>query len=215
MLFRSLLRDSIEFIDRQVSLNIDAAGGWYKSISVPDIQNYLERASDGMAIEFIRFTNQINPTRLKIFDTRKDSTAYLVLGLDGHNLRHTFLTNGYELEHRSLQRYYNGIKYNLNDSLTYLRYFRPIEKLIGSAQQIYISADGVYNQVNLNTLFDGNAYLIDRYSFKQLTNLQELVSRETDSLAVPGLAVFFARPDYLKGMEKNQDRKSTRLNSSH
>lgn len=201
------LKDSIELIDRQVYLNIEAAGGWIQSVTAPEIQNYLKIKPGGVALEFIRFTNQINPTRLKIFDAKKDSTAYLVLGLNGNELRYTFLKNGYELEHRILQRYYNGIKNNLNDSLTYYKYFKPLEQVIGSASRIYLSADGVYNQINLNTLFDGSRFLIDRFNFSQMTNLQELASTKSDNFPDRGRAVFFARPDYLNATDKHLESK--------
>ena len=56
-------------------------------------------------------------------------------------------------------------------------FWQPVDRLLGGVQAVYVSVDGVYNKVNLNTLYlpDEGRYLLEKYFVKYLTNTRDLL----------------------------------------
>ena len=87
------------------------------------------------------------------------------------------LKNGKHLETRYLKYYRNTIKAKRKDRYSYKQYWSKIDPLVAGKNTIYVSPDGVYNQINLNTLQkpDGK-FLVDEKSFILLTNSKDLIA---------------------------------------
>ena len=87
------------------------------------------------------------------------------------------LTDGNILESQSVKAYKNAIKFKLEDTKSYDVFWKPFEPYLNDVKKIYFSPDGVFHQVNVNTLYNGvrKRYVIDDYevigviSGKQLT----------------------------------------------
>lgn len=87
------------------------------------------------------------------------------------------ITNGKELEGKYVKYYRNAIKFNLDDKNTFDRYWARISGVIPSdKKRLFISPDGVYNQMNLETIKrpDGK-YLIENYQFVQIANTKDVL----------------------------------------
>ncbi|MEQ8924729.1 MAG: tetratricopeptide repeat protein, partial [Fulvivirga sp.] len=99
-------------------------------------------------------------------------------------------TKSKHLDKQYFQQYRNAITYQMQDTISYKTYWQPI---IDSIQQhmtqnqmperIYFSNDGIYNQINLNTLYNTTEkhYVLDETDVIILTNTKELL--EVDSTA--------------------------------
>jgi CHAT domain-containing protein/Tfp pilus assembly protein PilF len=151
-----------------------------KKLSWQEIQKTLKQGE--AAVEVLRFRNY-DPQSGGVF-AEKITYAFLVLtstSTPGPAL--ITLNNGNDMEGKFLTFYRNNIQYNLHDEYSYRNYFEPLAGFLKRAgiTRIYFSPDGVYNQVNINTLYNlmTEKYLIDEYDIRLVTNTRELVERET------------------------------------
>lgn len=80
--------------------------------------------------------------------------------------------------------------------------------------RIYFSPDGIYNQINLNALYDHQKkqYVLDEVEIHQMVNTKQLVQSEPSNATV-GTAALFGRPTFtssefvdLPGTEKEIDQ---------
>lgn len=92
---------------------------------------------------------------------------------------------GTAMETRFYNFYKNTVKFQVHDKRSYEVFWRPINDLIAGASTIYISADGVYNKVNINTIFNINTenYLIEDYFVKYISSTKDLLNRPSPSEA--------------------------------
>lgn len=106
------------------------------------------------------------------------------------------IPNGNQLEKYFLPYYRNAIRSRIDDRLTYDQFWLPIKKKLSSFQRLYLSPDGVYNQINLNTLQNTvtNQFLIDEIQLVYLTNTSDLLHKQNE--AVASSAVLVGRPSY-------------------
>ena len=93
-------------------------------------------------------------------------------------------TKSKHLERQFYDRYRNSITYKLVDTLSYDTYWKPIkEKLLQLSpngkipHRVYLSNDGIYNQINLNTLNNpvNGQYILDETDIVILTNTKDLL----------------------------------------
>ena len=111
------------------------------------------------------------------------------------------LENGQQLETRYLKYYRNAIQQRIVDDHSYAQYWGAIEVALGSKKVIYVSPDGIYNQVNLNTLRKpGAEFIINRFDVVIVGNSKDLVSLKNRA-ARPSKknAMLVGFPDYGKG----------------
>jgi CHAT domain-containing protein len=96
------------------------------------------------------------------------------------------IKNGQELETRYSKYYRNTIQQRGDDQFSYDQFWAAIEPTVTSKKIVYVSPDGVYNQINLNTLKkkDGQ-FVISQCDLVILGNSKDLVSLKTKKAAVP------------------------------
>jgi CHAT domain-containing protein len=76
-----------------------------------------------------------------------------------------------ELEKRLLVNYKNSIRNLTPESVTYEKLWLPIKDNLADLNRIYVSPDGIYNLVNLNSLRSKEGeYVIDRYLIEMVPN---------------------------------------------
>ncbi len=94
------------------------------------------------------------------------------------------------------------MKNKVNDVQSFAHFWDPFEKVLGSKKTIYVSLDGVYNQVNLNTLKKtGGDFLIKKYDFVLLSNLRDILDRnEKANRVAEKNATLIGFPDYGSGI---------------
>ncbi|MBI3481437.1 MAG: tetratricopeptide repeat protein [Bacteroidetes bacterium] len=108
------------------------------------------------------------------------------------------LNNPEELENKFNRYYHNAIKSQLKDENSYEQYWKPIGEKVKGIKKIYVSVDGVYNQINLNTLYNSTTgkYLTDEVEIQLVSSTKDLItSNKTASLKIQNLTMF-GYPDY-------------------
>jgi CHAT domain-containing protein/tetratricopeptide (TPR) repeat protein len=167
-----------------------SSGYGSQKITYKEIRNSL---SDTEAVlEFIR---------VQTYNQRfeKDSRyVALVLTKDTDLPKMVLLDNGLQMETRFAKYYRNTVQQRIKDDHSYEQYWGRIEPEFKGKKMIYISPDGVYNQINLNTLKkpDGD-FVINRYDLVIVGNSKDLIplkSKKTKTQKKTAALVGF--PDY-------------------
>lgn len=180
-LIDSLNEHANEIERKLVTGSSDFARTYDQSIPTwEQIKNKL--ADDEVAVEIIRY-RVADP---EIGGAFTEEVNYLALVIDNksESPRAVHLTRGNLMEGRYLNNYRNSIRYQIMDDYTYNELWKPLEKQFKGAKKIYISPDGVYNQVNLSTLVNPETgeYLIKEIEIQEVTSTRDLLSnRKGDS----------------------------------
>ena len=113
-----------------------------KQIKSSALQQQL--SADEAAVEIVRiqqFKRQFN-----------EQVIYVALVLDTEGISMTKFSNGDELEGRLANVYRKSIQFKVNDQKSYESFWRPINDLLTAKKTVYLSLDGIYNQISINTL---------------------------------------------------------------
>lgn len=117
-------------------------------------------------------------------------------------------TRSKHLDKQFYKNYYNSITLQLEDTLSYKTYWQPIIDSIRShmpkhkmPQRIYLSNDGIYNQLNLNTLRNprNGKFVLDETDLIVVTNTKDILDPRANSKKGKNHhAALFGRPQYSK-----------------
>lgn len=108
------------------------------------------------------------------------------------------MENGADLEKKYAKFYRNAVQQKVTDDYSYEQYWTKIEKELTGKKLIYISPDGVYNQMNLNTLKRPDQdYVVNRYDLVIIGNTKDLIALKARKTSVPKKNAFLLGfPDY-------------------
>ncbi len=154
---------------------------------------YKKLQNDEAAVEIIRYHTEDQQTHYLALVIRKGTRKAMRL---------VILPEGEEMETIYLNNYKNSIKHKVKDMKSYDRYWLPIQKELGRVKTVYLSPDGVYNQLNLGALYhtDSAKYLLNELNVHLVTKTSDIIEFSTqDVFAMSGAksAVLFGRPDFL------------------
>ena len=188
------LESAVNRMEKKLSENSKEFASFYFTgkTKVSEVQKELK--ADEALIEIIRLRN---------FDqVFSDGSRYLGLVITKNNPRPeiVLLENGSDLENKYSRTYRLSIKNKLNDDQSYAQYWAPFEAAVKGKKKIYVSLDGVYNQVNLYTLKKTD-YLINQYDIVLLGNPRDLVINNNKTKGTAGKkATLIGFPDYGSGV---------------
>jgi CHAT domain-containing protein/Tfp pilus assembly protein PilF len=166
-----LLEEEANQLERSLSLrSVDFSKGYTtERINFKQIVNVLTPQEAVVDIVRIRkfdqaFTDDV--VYAVIILTKQSSTPSLVV-----------LENGKLLETRYAKYYHNVIQQRMEDTHSYTQFFEKFSKALDGKKVVYFSLDGVFNQINLNTLKSGSGkYVLNHYDIVLLGNTKDLVS---------------------------------------
>ena len=130
-----------------------------------------------------------------------DSVIYagLYLKSNTNKPKAILLRDGKKMETRFFKFYRNAITGKVPDEISYRIFWEPIQNEIGQAATIYLSADGIYNQINLEAIPtpDGK-YIIDNANIVLVSNTKDLYLRKiSGKLSLPeNTASMFGNPTF-------------------
>src|SRR5207245_1705914 len=103
-----------------------------------------------------------------------------------------------QLEKRYYNYYKNAIHQKIKDEYSYDQYWSRIEKLAEDKQTIYLSLDGIYNQIDLNTLQSPTGhYLLDKKKLVFVTNSKDVLKlKSAKASSIANNATLIGFPDY-------------------
>ncbi len=146
--------------------------------------------------------------RYRFFDRSfKDSVIYsaLVITAEANKAPSmVILPNGNDLESKHLAYYRTCMEFDLKDKESYLNFWKPIEKELNGATKVYFSGDGVYNQINLETITnEEGTYLIDSKNIVLVTSIKDLITKRSRTTLNRNIALF-GNPVYYKGLMSDE-----------
>lgn len=108
------------------------------------------------------------------------------------------LDNGKELETTYQANYKNAIRYRIDDNYSYEQYWSAISARLKGVDQVYISADGIYNVINPNILKNPatGAYVIDEIDIRFISNTRDLLTKEESESTIKN-AVLVGNPAFI------------------
>ncbi|HYC84081.1 MAG TPA: CHAT domain-containing tetratricopeptide repeat protein, partial [Chryseosolibacter sp.] len=192
-------------------------------IETENLQQEVERIEKDLSEKSELFGQSVENKRLKFDDVRKslkpnevamemvryrhfnhtltDSVVYAVLYLkaDDSKPHVILLKDGKHMEGRFFKFYRNAITSKIPDSHSYRVYWKAINDELGQVSTIYLSADGVYNQINLEAIPtpDGR-YIIDNSNIVLVSNTKDIYLKKvkTPSTAKDNTAFMFGNPEF-------------------
>ncbi len=107
------------------------------------------------------------------------------------------LKEGNDLDQKYYKYYRNAIQNQKEDKYSYEKFWAPIDAKVSSKTKLYISLDGVYNQISLNTLLKPNGkYLLEEKTLVFLTNNKDLIQNKTAAVNTSKEAFLIGFPEY-------------------
>ncbi len=159
----------------------------------PDYQKVAKLLGDKEAV--------VELIRIQSFDktfTTGSKYAALVLTKSSTDPKLIILDNGEQMETRYVKFYRNSIQQKTADTYSYDQFWSRIEAGLTGKTTIYFSPDGVYNQINLNTLkkADGN-FVINQFDLVIVGNSKDLIGyKNKKAVAAKKNAFLLGFPDY-------------------
>ncbi len=158
-----------------------------------DLEKQLSRKSEAFAqaTDTTLFTwqdiyNQLNPHEAAIEIVRfewfhkewTDTIYYAALIVTPDTKDHpelVLLKNGNDLEGKYFEDYI-ACRQNTN-FVAYQQYWRPIKEKLKGINKVYFSPDGIYNQMNLNILYNQETgkYVLDEIDIHLVTNTKDIL----------------------------------------
>lgn len=143
--------------------------------------------------------------RLRNFDqVFTDDCRYLGLVVTKNNTQPKLivLDDGNDMETKYSKTYRLSMKNKINDEQSYTHYWAPLEPELKGKKTIYVSLDGVYTQINLNTLKKPAAdFLIKEYDFILVSNPRDITAKNNKGKTIPAKnATLIGFPDYGAGI---------------
>ena len=147
------------------------------------------------AIEIIRIAKNI----------KNDSVIYAGLIITQNVVDHPVMvlfSDGKKMETREYSRYLNSIKFKVRNETSYKVYWKPFEHDLAGIKKVFVSSDGIYNKINLNTLYnpDSSNYLIDQFQIILLSNTRDLLKERKSATPPQNVAELLGYPDYKSGV---------------
>lgn len=189
----SALQQEVERLEKELSQKSELFGQSFdnKRITYDDVKKVLK--PNDVAIEMVRY---------RYFNhTLTDSVIYAALYIkkDFSKPKVIILKDGKKMESRYFKFYRNAITGKIPDTYSYNIFWQPIVNEIGQVATVYLSADGVYNQINLEAIPtpDGR-YVIDNSNIVLVSNTKDLYLRNIKSRATTSenTATMFGNPTF-------------------
>lgn len=172
----NVLSIEVEQLEKELSEKSELFGQDFenKRITYENVQKSLGK--NDVAIEMVRY---------RYFNhTFSDSIIYVALYVRNDNARPKAveLPEGHRMETRFFSYYRNCITGKIPDQFSYGVFWEPIQSKIGQYSTLFLSPDGVYNQLNLEAIPtpDGK-YVIDNSNIVIVSNTKDLYLRKIKS----------------------------------
>lgn len=200
------LEQQVDALEKEISLKTreTVAGKMQTNIVTwADVQRSI--SADDALIEIVRYRKYDLRKLTSDGNTRAmfgftDSVYYAALITSADTKNHpqvVLMKDGRNMEARNLSYYRNALTYVVIDQFSYDVYWKKIAPYVNDKRSVFFSADGVYHQLNLNTLRDpeSNTYLADRHDIYYLLNPGQYLDLQSRMLQGKN-AVLFGDPSF-------------------
>ncbi len=170
-----------------------------RKLTWKDIQAKLKPGE--AAVEIIRFRD-FSPDSAGVFTDEVYYAALIVTDKTEEYPEMVLMKNGKLMESKYLSNYRNAIKYKIDEDFSYRLFWRPIANKLGGINKVYLSPDGVFNQVSIYTLRNpatGN-FTLDELEIQLVTNTKDLVAFNNTNKSLQDKSFLFGYPNYNMGV---------------
>ncbi|MDX1627214.1 MAG: CHAT domain-containing protein [Fulvivirga sp.] len=177
----SELTTEVEALEKEISQRsqLFSQANENRRILWENVQNVLR--PNEVAIEMVRYRHFNH-----IFT---DSVVYAALYLKSRDEQKkpqvALIKNGKDMESKYFMNYRNSIIFKIPDQFSYDVYWKPLKDVVGNYSTVYLSSDGVYNQINLEAIPtpDGK-YVIDNSNIILVSNTKDIYLNKTRTQVV-------------------------------
>lgn len=188
------IQNQVNDLEKELSLRSEDFAGAFEAriVTWEQVQNALQ--PNEMAVEMVRFRH--------FKHTLSDSIMYAVLYVNPDKKTKPqliLMENGTDLENRNLKIYRNSIRYKVEDTQSYDAYWRKIQNEVGVSSTIYLSPDGVYNQINLEAIPTGDGqYVLDNSNIVLVSNTKDIFLKrlKQDRVRESKIVAMFGNPTF-------------------
>lgn len=176
-----VLSHEVEQLEKDLSQKSELFSSSFedKTIVWQNVQKALK--PNEIAIEMVRyryfdhvFTDSVVYAAIYIKHEKEQSEPEVVL-----------IKNGHDLENKFFKFYRNSITFKVKDRYSYDNYWAPLKSIAGAYPTIYLSADGVYNQINLEAIpVTDDKYVIDNSNIILVSNTKDIYLRQVKTQLV-------------------------------
>jgi CHAT domain-containing protein/Tfp pilus assembly protein PilF len=180
----SKLEADIDALEKSISLKTSASPV-SEEINWKALQQKLTK--DEAIVDIIRFRKydlqKLHNRHNKAFGFT-DSVYYAALitsSATTERPEYVLFHDGVNFESRFLNYYKNALNFGVEDNVTYNFYWAPIARHLEHKTRIFLSLDGVYHKINLNTLRDpvSGKYVLQKYNIVHVLNPAQILSTST------------------------------------
>jgi len=218
------LEKEIEGLEKNLSESSELFAQSYETKYVYDWKQLKATLENNeAAVEMIRF---------RYFDKKfTDTIVYgaLVLHNDTKGAPELVsFSNGKDMESKYIKYYRNSMKFHIDDQYSYDIYWKKIQTILPSGKtRLYFAPEGVYNQINLETLKgQDDKYQLEKYQFIQVANTKDILVEKNKKIKRSGSdknntvvkttvsnIALFGNPDYYPNISdtSNYDKKIPQL----
>jgi CHAT domain-containing protein/tetratricopeptide (TPR) repeat protein len=163
------IQQDVERLEKDLSQKSEIFGETFenKRIVFDDVRKSLK--PNEVAMEMVRYRH--------FNHTFTDSVVYAALYLkpETSKPKAIIMKDGQKMENRYFKFYRNAITGRIPDNISYNVYWKQINEELGQVSTIYLSADGIYNQLNLESIStpDGR-YIIDNSNIVLVSNTKDI-----------------------------------------
>ncbi len=186
------LTQEVERLEKDLSQKSELFGQNFenKRITYDDVKKSLK--PNEVAIEMVRYRH--------FNHSFTDSVVYAAIYIrnDMRRPEVIMLKDGIRMESRYFKYFNNAIQSRIHDNYSYDVFWGPIQRQLGQTSTIYLSADGVYNQINLESIPtpDGK-YILDNSNIVMVSNTKDLYLKSLKTRQVPeNTASMFGNPTF-------------------
>lgn len=195
-----------ELAEQQINLDSLEEAANYTEKRLSEKSQIFQEGYNFQPAKFNEVTQKLKPNeaaveiaRFRKFDQSLTNEAqYLVLVLNQNSDRptYTLIENGNQLEDRYYKYYNNVIHQKMQDDYSYDQYWAKIAPLVAGKSHLFVSVDGIYSQINLNTLSKSpGQYLLSQHDITLIGNSKEIVEKEETSTSSK-TAFLIGNPDF-------------------
>ncbi len=141
-----------------------------------------------------------------VFDksfTSKKNYVFLIARSNQQHPELVVLKDGQDLDQKYAKAYLNMVKLKAEDRITYDKFWRPVDEKLVGVDNVHLSLDGIYYQVNVGALKRADqTFVSDRLKLHLYSSTREMVESGHSSSSSKK-ADFFGFPSYgTKGLLK-------------
>ncbi len=186
----------INTLEKELSIKSDLFNAGFSADSINWQSVRANLASNTAVVEIIRVKKSL----------KNDSVIYagLIVTDQSTEPEVVILQAGRQIEKKFFNAYQNLIKYKLPDKISYENLWEWVDVGIPEGlDKLYISPDGIYNKININTLYseEKGEYLLEKENIRIITSARDLIKYNLPNDLLPtenGLPdlVLLGAPDF-------------------